>query len=333
MVIRAVTGCHCTAALTPRVGLDLHLWRSHCERDIQVTITSTSTPDRVAVIGLGNLGSALAAALLDHGHDLTVWNRTAEKAAPLVARGATAAGGAIAAVTAAPLTVACVFQYGHLREALAELEPGDLEGRTIANVGWGSPQEADELGRWVTSLGGEYLDGGVPVTPSEIGLADTELIYSGPRAAWDRWAPVLTALGGASKWLGDEFGHSNIVSLSIPGTYYQVAYGVFFEAVAYAAARGVDPGALRSITTSANRMLETALQEAIDMMESGSYETDQATLDVMLDSFVPVREEMDAVGQRGTITQGMIEVLQRAVAAGDGAKGCSALFPLLRRGD
>ena len=38
----------------------------------------------VIVIGLGNMGSALARALLENGRAVTVWNRSSEKAAPLV---------------------------------------------------------------------------------------------------------------------------------------------------------------------------------------------------------------------------------------------------------
>ena len=38
---------------------------------------------RVAVVGLGGMGSRIARRLIDAGHELTVWNRTAAKAEPL----------------------------------------------------------------------------------------------------------------------------------------------------------------------------------------------------------------------------------------------------------
>jgi shikimate 5-dehydrogenase len=46
---------------------------------------------RVTVIGLGGMGSALTSALLEAGYPVTVWNRTAAKAAPLVDAGASQA--------------------------------------------------------------------------------------------------------------------------------------------------------------------------------------------------------------------------------------------------
>jgi 3-hydroxyisobutyrate dehydrogenase-like beta-hydroxyacid dehydrogenase len=46
----------------------------------------------IGFVGLGPMGSAMAGVLLRHGHRLTVWNRTAERAEPLVAAGARRAG-------------------------------------------------------------------------------------------------------------------------------------------------------------------------------------------------------------------------------------------------
>ena len=43
---------------------------------------------KVAVLGLGFMGSRIASSLIEHGHAVTVYNRTASKAAPLVEAGA-----------------------------------------------------------------------------------------------------------------------------------------------------------------------------------------------------------------------------------------------------
>lgn len=45
----------------------------------------------ISVIGTGRMGSALVRALLGQGYPVHVWNRTAERAAPLLALGAQAA--------------------------------------------------------------------------------------------------------------------------------------------------------------------------------------------------------------------------------------------------
>ena len=43
---------------------------------------------RVGVAGLGRMGAAIAARLIEVGHEVTVWNRTPDKAKPLAAAGA-----------------------------------------------------------------------------------------------------------------------------------------------------------------------------------------------------------------------------------------------------
>lgn len=49
----------------------------------------------VGVAGLGNMGSAIALRLIDSGHTITVWNRSAEKCKPLAAAGACVAASAV----------------------------------------------------------------------------------------------------------------------------------------------------------------------------------------------------------------------------------------------
>ena len=46
---------------------------------------------RIGIAGLGRMGTAMAERLIEVGHELTVWNRSAEKTKPLVEKGAKAA--------------------------------------------------------------------------------------------------------------------------------------------------------------------------------------------------------------------------------------------------
>jgi 3-hydroxyisobutyrate dehydrogenase-like beta-hydroxyacid dehydrogenase len=74
----------------------------------------------VTVLGLGSMGFAQARALLKRGHAVTVWNRTAEKAAPLVSEGAKLARSPAEAVAASPLVIMCVLDYAAANGILAE---------------------------------------------------------------------------------------------------------------------------------------------------------------------------------------------------------------------
>ena len=285
----------------------------------------------VSVIGLGNMGATLARTLIGAGHDVTVWNRTATKAEPFAELGADVAPTVAAALEASPVTVACVARYEDLDAALADAD-ASLSGRTLVNLTWGMPADAVAMERRVRDHGGSYLDGGIPVYPSWIGLPGTELVYSGSIEVWERHRDVLLALGGASRHVGEAVEAANVLSLAIPGAFFHTALGAFLEAVAFAGASGVDIGEVRSMVGTAIGMLAGAADEAIERIAAGDYETDQASLWVTLDAARMSVAAMEGLSQTATQSAAFVEVFERGMEAGLGDRAPAAIYELLRRG-
>src|SRR5215218_6123147 len=111
----------------------------------------------VTVIGLGNMGSALARALLENGRAATVWNRSPDKAAPLVDKGAVLAPSPSAAITDSPTIMVCVTNYAAANHILDEVA-ANLSGKLIVQFTTGSPQEARASETWAHEHKAEYLD-------------------------------------------------------------------------------------------------------------------------------------------------------------------------------
>src|ERR1044072_5710345 len=88
----------------------------------------------VAVLGLGAMGSRIAARLLDAGYEVVVWNRTAERAAPLVARGAVAATSPVDAAARAEAVITMVTDPAALESVLSDL-PGSTTVIQMSTVG------------------------------------------------------------------------------------------------------------------------------------------------------------------------------------------------------
>src|ERR1041385_5122373 len=103
----------------------------------------------VTVIGLGNMGSALARALQDapQGCAVSVWNRSPEKAASLVEKGTVLAPSAAAALAASPIILVCVTNYAAANGILAEAVT-NLAGKVLVQLSTGSPQEARASETW-----------------------------------------------------------------------------------------------------------------------------------------------------------------------------------------
>ncbi|MGL6395111.1 NAD(P)-binding domain-containing protein [Aeromonas veronii] len=98
----------------------------------------------LSVIGLGAMGSALATTLLKAGHPVTVWNRSAAKAAPLQALGATLAPSVGAAIAASDITLVCVDNYAVSQRLLDEASDA-VAGKLLVQLSTGSPQGPE---RW-----------------------------------------------------------------------------------------------------------------------------------------------------------------------------------------
>jgi 3-hydroxyisobutyrate dehydrogenase-like beta-hydroxyacid dehydrogenase len=290
---------------------------------------TTRMPEAVSFIGVGTMGSTLARTAAEAGFAVSVWNRSPAKAEALAGVVSAVEGSAAAAVQASPLSVVCLTRYEHAYEALDGI---DLDGRTLVNLSWGTPDDAAEMSAWVEARGGEYLDGGIPVYPSGIGRPETELVFSGPDAPWARYAPVLKAFGGASRLVSSDLGAANAICLALPGGFYHLAFAAFFEAAAYAASCGFPMTELRSQVKSALSLLESSLDDSIAAIESDEYPPEEVTLWVQLDAMLSVRDAMQQAGQKASLVGALIELFERGVADGRGDLACASIFPMLRDG-
>lgn len=87
---------------------------------------------KLAFLGLGKMGAAIARLLLQHGQPLTVWNRTASRAEPLRAAGATVAATAAEAVAGCDVVFTMLLDDVSLETTLAEAEvPAGLKQGAI----------------------------------------------------------------------------------------------------------------------------------------------------------------------------------------------------------
>jgi 3-hydroxyisobutyrate dehydrogenase-like beta-hydroxyacid dehydrogenase len=88
----------------------------------------------VAVVGLGAMGSRIAGRLLDAGYEIVVWNRTAEKAEPLLERGATMADSPADAAARAAALITMVADPPALESVAVEVAAGASNKLTVIQM-------------------------------------------------------------------------------------------------------------------------------------------------------------------------------------------------------
>ena len=184
----------------------------------------------VTVIGLGAMGSALAATLIEKGHAVTVWNRTAAKAEPLVSAGAVQAATPRDAVAASPVTIVCVGGYADTREVL-DTTAHALAGKVLVQLTTGTGAQADELDGWAQATGVDYLDGVILAYPSQIGTAEASVLAAGHPSAWEQCSSLLLDLGGASAYLGENLRSPAALDSAVVTSLTAMALGVIHGAL------------------------------------------------------------------------------------------------------
>ena len=148
----------------------------------------------VALIGLGSMGSGIAQNILKAGFDLTVYNRTSEKAEPLAKSGAKVAASPAEAAGVAELVIAIVADDAASRQVWLG-ENGALSGMAKGSI----LVESSTLSlAWIRELAGlaaqrglSFLDAPVNGGPSMAAAAQLKTMVGGETDVLEQARPVL----------------------------------------------------------------------------------------------------------------------------------------------
>src|SRR3954468_489863 len=147
----------------------------------------------VAVLGTGKMGAGMARQLVQHGHAVTVWNRSRDRAAPLADDGATVADDAAEAVRGVEVVVVALFDVDSVVEVLRAAGPGMTVETVVvqtSTVGLDIDRVAEEAAR----LGVRLLDAPVLATRQPAEQGTLTVLASGDPAVREVADPVLEAI-------------------------------------------------------------------------------------------------------------------------------------------
>lgn len=293
------------------------------------TTASTGDPtnaSRVTVLGLGDMGSAIARTFVDRGYRTTVWNRTASKSAPLVDAGAVAAGTAAEAVAASPLVVICLLDGTAVDDVLASADAA-VAGKVLVNLTSGSPARARANERWANEHGAEYLDGKLMGDPPHVGTPNITVPLSGSRDAFTAHETTLRELGGVG-YHGEDAGLAAVEFMAQVAMSYEMLIG-YLHVLELVRAEGLDvPGFGERVAGSlaAYPPLLTGIAEAV---ASGEYPPDLGPLRVQAALMDDLIDHRQSVGVESVRMREVKTLMDRRIADGHGEQGFSSLVELL----
>jgi 3-hydroxyisobutyrate dehydrogenase-like beta-hydroxyacid dehydrogenase len=198
--------------------------------------------ETIGFIGLGNMGQPIAASLLKAGFHLHVYNRSAEKAKPLVERGAHQFSQPRDVVEPGGIVVSIVANDSAL-ESITLGEGGILErlgpGGTHISMSTVAPATAQKLAEEHTKRESFYVAAPVFGRPDAAAMQSLWVCVSGADTAKERIKPILEAISQDIFDFGTDPEAANIVKLS--GNFLIVAaMEAMAEALTLAEKNGVD---------------------------------------------------------------------------------------------
>jgi 3-hydroxyisobutyrate dehydrogenase-like beta-hydroxyacid dehydrogenase len=196
---------------------------------------------RVGFFGLGNMGIGMVRNLLAAGHDVTVFNRTIEKARPLEKDGAKVAAHP-RDLAGADVVVTMLADDAALEAAALEgsgLAPAFAAGALHLSMSTVSVALARRLTEAHARAGGVFVSAPVFGRPEAAAGAKLFIVAAGPPDAVDRCRPLLSVMGQKTFVVGDDPPVANVLKLAgnflIAATIESMA-----EAFALARKSGVD---------------------------------------------------------------------------------------------
>lgn len=159
---------------------------------------------KVALIGTGLMGRPMGERVLTAGYDLTVFNRSREKAEPLRSSGAEIAATAAEAIDSAEGVVLMLSDGEAIRRVLFEEDKKlDLVHRTVIQMGTISPTESRGFQKAVEERGGDYLEAPVLGSIPEARAGSLLVMLGASPAQFQRWSTFLQCFGPEPLLVGE----------------------------------------------------------------------------------------------------------------------------------
>ncbi len=162
--------------------------------------------ERIGFIGLGIMGQGMARNLLEAGFDVTVWNRTASKMAPLVDAGAQEAESPADVAARSDIVITCVSDTPDVEEVILGQNgviEGVQEGALVVDMSTISPQATRDIAAKLSEKGVHMLD--APISGGSEGAekGTLSIMVGGDAEQVERAMPAFEAMGKAITHVGD----------------------------------------------------------------------------------------------------------------------------------
>ena len=280
---------------------------------------------RIALLGTGLLGSAIGLRLLERGHRLTVWNRSAQRSEALVAAGAERAANPAEAAADADWLIT-VLSDGPITAAVLLDQVGPaLAGRRVLQMGTIGVGESVALAQAVHERGGRYLEAPVLGSRPEALAGSLQLMAGGPEDLLAEARPLLRDLAPEPQHLG-AVGSAMAAKLALNQLIASLTHS-FSLSLHLVQQQGVDPQAFMDLLRG-SALYAPTFDKKLERELSGDYSNPNFPTAHLRKDLALFLREAEAGGLDSSALDGLLRLLQGATAAGLDALDYCALHAL-----
>jgi 3-hydroxyisobutyrate dehydrogenase-like beta-hydroxyacid dehydrogenase len=291
---------------------------------------NTRTHERIALIGTGAMGTAIARVLLKRNHWLVVWNRTLSRCNPLRATGAQVAATPLEAAANCDVLLICTRHYGDAHALISsDRIISALQGKLVVQLTTGSPAEVRALDAWANENDIRFLDAKIFSSPANIGTDAGTILFSGSASTFHHHKDLLGNLGAKPKYLGNDIGAASTLDLAVLSHMYGSSLA-FMQAAAICNSEQLPLSVLES-TLDDLGLGGRLITRLASMIASGNHQFQGwATVDTHRAAMEHIVQLCKQNGLDSSLPDLLSLHLTRATTAGHGGDELTRLYELLK---
>lgn len=222
------------------------------------------------MIGLGLMGTAMSERLLEHGFHVLVWNRTQEKADPLIALGAQWSDNPLAdcdriiiSLYTSDVVESVIKQL--LKDLHTKRASEELLGKILIDTTTGAPEQSAEMSTQLASLGLKYLDAPISGSSEQTRRGEATVMVGGEREAFEACNDLWPMLGANTYHVGASGSAAKMKLIS--NLVLGLNRAALAEALVFAQGIGVDPASALEVLRGSmaySRAMDVKGQKMLD---------------------------------------------------------------------
>lgn len=279
---------------------------------------------KVAVLGTGVMGAALAEVLIAAGHETIVYNRSLEKTVPLVSLGAKVAATPAEAIAAADASIIVVHDAQGVRDMLlSDAVRGGLKGKKLLNASTTKPEEIIQLAHEVADLGGSLAEMSIMIGADQLRSKQGQFIYACSDSDTSFWAELLQGIGERADHAGDVGAASRAETPILLTSMFGVV------TAAYAAAAALKLDIPKAISEHYIPMSAPGAEYMLPNLLSRNYDQIMASVDNFAFVSDAAISAAESLGLPTKVLKGIQELFTVAAERGFGSKDGTAIGEVL----